>query len=114
MGMDPSDDRCIPFYNKMKELDMVGLFSLLRASLYRDVFVRYCCHMLVKNTLWMLPLLITDWEIHCCFESKEKLRPCHKMQVRVSLCVFKSACRCMQLQLLVLHQKCMNRRNVQL
>lgn len=24
MGIDPSDDRCLPFYNKMKELDMVG------------------------------------------------------------------------------------------
>ena len=23
MGIDPSDERCIPFYDKMRELDMV-------------------------------------------------------------------------------------------
>ena len=24
MGIDPADDRCVPFYHKMKELDLVS------------------------------------------------------------------------------------------
>ena len=29
MGIDPSDEKCVPFYEKMKKLDMVSLCQLL-------------------------------------------------------------------------------------
>ena len=103
MGIDPSDEKCVPFYEKMKKLDMVSLRQLLihETKLFKSFLLpfslsppslpllsfsflspcssnRLYLFTQVMNTQWMQPSLTTVWEIPSSSESETSCDIMHR------------------------------------